>query len=131
MRHGAGAPRCSGRGGGLLSPRTRSGRLGPLVGFDLSELCALGRCRVRLCSSVAGGGFFCAVLLCGFVPLLVQCVLSAGDGRLAGSVDLCSSVLLSVLVLVPVVGLAGFCAGVVCVWQLCSGIEDALFGHAP
>ena len=32
-----------------------------------------------------------------------------------------SSVLLSVLVLVPVVGLAGFCAGVVCVWQLCSG----------
>ncbi len=39
-------------------------------------------------------------------------------GRLS---DLCSSVLLSVVVLVPVVGPAGFCAGVVCVWQLCSG----------
>ena len=70
-----------------------------------------------------GGFFFCAVLLCGFVPLLAQCVLPAGEGWLVGSVIFCSSVLLpmSVLVLVPVVGPAGFCAGVVCVWQLCSG----------
>ena len=82
-----------------------------------------------------GWGGVYAVFLCGFVPSCrAQCVLPVGEGRLAGS---CSgpfpgtSVLLSVLVLVPVVSLAGFCAGVVCVWQLCSGKMLSVFGHAP
>ncbi len=68
---------------------------------------------------------------CGFVPSWLVCVLPVGEGRLAGSVDLCSSVLLSVLVLVQSSSWSGrflrWCS--LCVAALFW--KDALFGHAP